>query len=135
MVKFLIFLLIMAALVGFIWHGEISNWLSAIQNKAVEQGPALINEQTGNLQNWWDQTGEAWIDNFVNQLTMAGKQKIDQWLEQQNLNQFGDDQGTVYAGDNPLFNEQTGESIDCYVHLLKKFPDLINQLNLQQYLK
>ena len=135
MVRFLIFLLIMSALVGFIWHDKISVWLTDFGNRAAEQAPTLINEQAGNLQDWWEQTGKSSVDQFVADLTDSGKDKIDQWLQDKNLNQYGDSEDTVYAGGTPLFNELTGESINRYVYLLEKFPELASQLNLDQYLK
>jgi hypothetical protein len=51
------------------------------------------------------------------------KQAIDSWLTSQNLNKYGDDIGTFYTGGTPLFNEQTGETIDRYDYLLQKFSD------------
>lgn len=51
------------------------------------------------------------------------KRLIDSWLEQNNLNQYGDSKDTFYAGGTPLFDERTGERTDRYEYILKKFPE------------
>ena len=43
------------------------------------------------------------------------------WLAAENLNEYGDALGTVYAGGTPLFNENTSESLDHYEFLKDKF--------------
>jgi len=42
---------------------------------------------------------------------------VDQWLIKNNLNQFGDPQGTVYA------NEMPSDPKERYTYLVEKFPD------------
>jgi len=135
MIKVLIFIIIMGALVGFLWHDEMRSWLADFQNQAEEQAPGLINQGKDKAVDLLDQASEKWIDDFVANLTADGKVRIDAWLQEKNFNQYGDKLKTMYAGGTPLFNEATGQTIDRYVYLIKKFPDLINQLNLQQYLK
>lgn len=124
----------MAAVVGFFWHDEIKVFVEDWQNKAEEQAPSLINQGLDQAKNWWESYGENWADELVANLTSQGKVKIDAWLAERNLNEYGDSQGTVYAGGTPLFNEATGQSTDRYSYLLQKFPDLIESLNLEQYL-
>ncbi len=132
----------MAGVVFFVWHKEISTWLNSQdswfaswQEQAEQEGPEIINQGLDQATNWWESYGEAWADQFVAKLTAQGKAKIDDWLAKKDLNQYGDKPETNYTGGTPLFNEATGQSIDRYVFLLKKFPDLISQLNLEQYLK
>ena len=48
---------------------------------------------------------------------------IDTWLRTHELNNYGDPEGSMYTGGNPLFDEQTGESIGRLNYLLEKFPD------------
>jgi hypothetical protein len=135
MAKFLIFLLIMSALIGFIWHADIAEMLGFFQQRVEEEGPGVINEQSGKLKDFWEDYGEARADDFVADLTAVGKEKIDSWLEENGLNKYGDNEETVYAGGTPLFNEATGESVDRYVYLIKKFPKMIDELDLEKYLK
>jgi hypothetical protein len=48
---------------------------------------------------------------------------IDAWLEQNDLNLYGDALGTIYMGGTPLFDESTGESVSRFSYLMEKFPD------------
>ena len=135
MVRTLLFIIIMGALVGFIWHEDISALLSDWQDRAEVEAPGLIDQGLTQASDWWQEYGEDWANELVPNLTAQGKIKIDAWLEESNLNQYGDQEGTVYTGGTPLFDESTGETVDRYTHLLKKFPELVENLNLQQYLK
>jgi hypothetical protein len=54
------------------------------------------------------------------------RKRIDAWIRENNRNEFGDPQGTVYAGGTPLFNEMTGRTLDRYEYILKKHPELRN---------
>lgn len=51
------------------------------------------------------------------------KQKIDAWIVENNLNQYGDSKDTVYTGGTPLFDERTGKSTDRYEYIIQKHPD------------
>jgi len=57
---------------------------------------------------------------------MAGNEKklekVDVWLEEKGLNRFGDEEGMMYMGGSPLFNETTGVQKDRLEFLHKKFP-------------
>ncbi|MBZ9577694.1 hypothetical protein KJA13_01510 [Patescibacteria group bacterium] len=56
-------------------------------------------------------------------ISLEEKQQIEAWIEENNLNQYGDPKDTVYTGGTPLFNEKTGERIDKYEYILRKHPD------------
>ncbi|MDD5290706.1 MAG: hypothetical protein PHZ04_01180 [Patescibacteria group bacterium] len=60
-------------------------------------------------------------------LTKEQKEKIDIWIEKNNLNRYGDPAETIYAGGTPLFNEATGESVDRYDYILKNHPSLLDE--------
>jgi len=53
----------------------------------------------------------------------AEKAKIDAWIIENNLNQYGDPKDIFYLGGTPLFDEKTGRSIDRYEYILKNHPD------------
>jgi len=135
MIKVLIFIIIIGALMGFLWHDEMRIWMNDWQNQAQEQAPVLINQGKDKATDLLNQASEKWVDDFVTNLTTDGKVKIDTWLKEKKYNQYGDQLKTMYTGGTPLFNEATGQTIDRYVYLLQKFPNLIQDLNLQQYLK
>lgn len=52
------------------------------------------------------------------------RKRIDKFIRDRGLNDYGDPKGTVYAGGNPLFSEMTGRQTDRYEHILKKHPEL-----------
>jgi len=51
---------------------------------------------------------------------------IDRYLQEQNLNRFGDAQGTLYAGGTPLFDETTGHYTDRHEYVLRKHPHILD---------
>jgi len=57
-------------------------------------------------------------------LNQEEKEKIDKWLEKNNLNRYGDPKDTMYTGGTPLFNEAAGESIDRYDYILNNHPEI-----------
>jgi hypothetical protein len=52
------------------------------------------------------------------------KHKIDEWIKREGRNEYGDPQGTVYAGGNPLFDERSPQLRDRYEYILSKHPEL-----------
>lgn len=48
---------------------------------------------------------------------------IDAWLQENNLNMFGDPMDTVYMGGSPLFDMTTGTSVSRFSYLMEKFQD------------
>ena len=52
------------------------------------------------------------------------KNRIDQWIKANDLNEFGDPIDSVYLGGNPLFDESTGVSRDRYEYILSNNPEL-----------
>lgn len=54
---------------------------------------------------------------------MGEKQRIEAWIVENGLNQYGDPEDTVYTGGTPLFNEMTGKTLDKYEYILKNNPD------------
>lgn len=72
----------------------------------------------------WKNTKHAVLS--TDRITMdedAELKKMLEWLDSQGLNQYGDAKNTMYTGGTPLFNEQTGESMDLQTYLRKKFPN------------
>lgn len=48
------------------------------------------------------------------------REKIDRWIAENDLNEFGDAKGTAYTGGTPLFDETTGVSRERYAYLEEK---------------
>ena len=61
-------------------------------------------------------------------LSVAQQNYIDQWLERNGLNEFGDPLGTVYLGGSPLFNPVSGETKDRYEYVLERHPRLVEEI-------
>ena len=61
-------------------------------------------------------------------LSSSEKSKIEKWLEENNLNKYGDSEGTYYTGGTPLFDESTGERVDRYDYIFKKIPDILEKI-------
>ncbi|MCK4540443.1 hypothetical protein KAU09_04800 [Candidatus Parcubacteria bacterium] len=61
-------------------------------------------------------------------LSKEHKDKIDKWLEENNLNRYGDAIGIFYAGGTPLFNEITGESKERFEYIMEKIPDILEKI-------
>ncbi|MCC7494321.1 MAG: hypothetical protein IT204_18330 [Fimbriimonadaceae bacterium] len=52
------------------------------------------------------------------------RSKIEQWLRDEDRNEYGDPRDTMYAGGTPLFDERTGRTVDRYTYILQKHPHL-----------
>lgn len=52
------------------------------------------------------------------------KQRVDRFIRERGLNDYGDSKDTVYAGGTPLFDEMTGRRLDRYQYILKNHPEL-----------
>ena len=61
-------------------------------------------------------------------LSKEHKEKIDEWLLENNLNRYGDEMGIFYAGGTPLFNEVTGASKERFEYILEKIPDILEKI-------
>lgn len=57
-------------------------------------------------------------------LSDAQKKRIDEWIQKSGRNQYGDPQGTHYAGGNPLFDERRPVLRDRYEYILSRHPEL-----------
>jgi len=52
------------------------------------------------------------------------KKRVDQWIQENNLNEYGDPKTTQYLGGTPLFDEFTGTQRDRYEYILENHPEL-----------
>jgi hypothetical protein len=48
---------------------------------------------------------------------------VNGWLKNKKLDEFGNPEGTMYAGGSPLFNEATGESKDRLEYVFSRQPE------------
>lgn len=92
---------LLAALVVLIAAGVYMMW-----PQRPEAGPAPVREER------------------PSPVDAATRGRVDAWLAEKHLNQYGDAPGTHYTGGTPLFNERTGERKDRYEYILSKHPEL-----------
>jgi len=62
------------------------------------------------------------------ELTREQKEKIDEWLEDNGLNKYGDTKGVYYPDGTPLINQETGEKMERYEYILQRYPDILNKI-------
>jgi len=56
-------------------------------------------------------------------LEISEKARIEKWIVDNRLNEYGDMADTLYAGGTPLFDESTGKIMDRYDYILKEHQD------------
>ncbi len=59
----------------------------------------------------------------MSQITDEIKKQVDAWVKHNKRNQYGDPEGTMYAGGNPLFDERSPKQKDRYEYILQKYPE------------
>lgn len=85
---------------------------------------------------WWNEQNKNSDTTIINQvgtkyiLSDEQKQKIDDYLKNNNLNEYGDPKDTVYSGGSPLFNEQTGETLNRYDYIIDNNTDVQKLITL-----
>jgi len=122
---------------------DIDKWLAAANlnqygdplDTMYAGGNPLFDESTGETQDRYEYLMNKFPDQPWNDVTTEGDGprdgkaqawqmgKVDAWLASQLYNEYGDPEGTMYAGGAPLFDESTGETQDRYEYLKEKFPD------------
>lgn len=61
---------------------------------------------------------------FASKTPRSGEEmRIDRWIAELGLNEYGDPKDTMYAGGNPLFDESTGETADRVEYITRAHPD------------
>ncbi len=118
MVKKLLVIILVLPLLGVSCDKQSAG--SFLQSQLVDKLKAQWHAAQSRVVNFMAEAGT----NFAKNLSAADKQAVEDWLIKNQLNQYGDSQDTAYTGGTPLFDEATGESLNRYEYLLKKFPEL-----------
>jgi len=87
-------------------------------------------EQAKGLFDSAKEKGKETLDLLIDDLSGFQMKQIDEWLEEENLNEFGDAVGTIYTGGTPLFDEVTGSKTERYDYIIDKHPELIDLFGL-----
>ena len=102
---------------------DVGGKLKKLDDKVGQKLDQLQEEQQAEVINFFDKKSIP----AAKDLAGEQKEKIDKWLEENNLNRYGDPGDTMYTGGTPLFNEATGKSLDRYDYILKNHPDLLDE--------
>ena len=68
----------------------------------------------------------------ITAITYGELQNTHEWLQENGYNRYGDSRDAIYTGGTPLFNEKTGEKINRYDYILKKFPNILERIEQDQ---
>lgn len=85
-------------------------------------------EEGGSVMDFLKQDKEQDRSGESEELTVEEKEKIDAWLEERNLNKYGDSQGVYYPNGTPLMDSETGEKIERYDYILERYPQLKEEI-------
>ncbi|MFH1522577.1 MAG: hypothetical protein ABIE43_02020 [Patescibacteria group bacterium] len=135
MKKFIKVNILMAIILAVLLISGCVDKIEWLDKKAGEGFDKFQTKQQDDLINFMDKDSEekeekeSKEDGEEGELNQEQKEKIDQWLEENNLNRYGDPVGTFYTGGTPLFNGLTGESVDRFEYILNKYPDILKDLN------
>lgn len=64
-----------------------------------------------------------WLVESDDVLAQGSRARVDFWLSEAKVNEFGDEEGTAYVGGNPLFNQETGEELNIYEYIARQHFD------------
>lgn len=118
-IKFSAVLIVVAIFLSGCLISEKMRWLDN------ETGRIFFDKETENKIEQVGSSTQKAID-FVKKIELSKEQKdkIDKFLEDNNLNRYGDAIGTMYAGGTPLFDEIKNESIDRFDYIQNKHPEI-----------
>lgn len=106
---------------------KIGDKLKFIDEKIGEGFSEFQEKQQEDLIHFMDKDKKK--DLGAEDLTKKQKVEIDKWIEENNLNRYGDPKDIMYIGGTPLYNEATGEITDRYDYILKNNPNLLDRLD------
>ncbi|MFA4941835.1 MAG: hypothetical protein WC582_04585 [Patescibacteria group bacterium] len=122
----IVFLLVFIIFISGCQADGISSKLKSLDDKIGEGLKKIQRSQEKGTIDFLE--GEKKIELLAEDLSREQKEKIEKWLEEKNLNRYGDLTETEYTGGTPLFDEATGASFDRYSYILKNHPELSDVL-------
>lgn len=60
------------------------------------------------------------------EFSQAERNYMDRYLQEHQLNRFGDPPGTMYSGGTPLFDEATGACLDRHEYVIRRHPRILD---------
>ncbi len=92
-----------------------------MQSESTESTPSTNTPSEEPSQPQDNQTSEN--DELYADIPQEERQAVRDWIEENDLNRYGDSQDTMYTGGTPLFDEEKGERTSLYDYLLENHPD------------
>lgn len=129
--KFFILAIILVA-VNYFYGDKIDAWWQGWRSgdKVQEIGQDIVDQVVGEItSNIKDYSADE-LKGLAGSLPKDIQLQIDNWLLSQSLNEYGDPEGTMYAGGTPTFDETTGEVTNRFELIFDKFPELIDKFKL-----
>jgi len=132
MARKLFILAIALVAVNYFYGDKIDAWWQGWRSgdKVQEIGQDIANQVVGEIKSGIKSYSADEIKGVVGDLPKDIQLQIDNWLLSQNLNEYGDPEGTMYTGGTPTFDEATGEVKDRFELIFDKFPELIDKFKL-----
>ncbi|MBL7021810.1 hypothetical protein ISR92_00565 [Patescibacteria group bacterium] len=132
MTKKLFILAIALIAVNYFYGDQIDAWWQGWRSgeKIQEIGQNIADDVVSGITDEIKNYSADDIKGLATNLPKDIQLQIDNWLLTQNLNEYGDPDGTMYTGGTPTFDEVTGEVTDKYELIFGKFPELIDKFKL-----
>jgi hypothetical protein len=112
---------------------EKSDWSQGLKIADQKVGEVFNNFQTAQKDatiNMFDKKSSEKASTTA--LTDDQKKMIDNWIDEKDLNRYGEAKNAIYTGGTPLFDEKTGKAIDRYDYIIANHPNLLEDLKAKK---
>ena len=132
MIKKLFFLAIILIAVNYFFGEQINDWWQGWRSgeKVQEIGQDIADKVTDEIVDNIKNYSAEELKDLAGGLPKNVQLQIDNWLLTQNLNEYGDIEGTMYTGGTPTFDEESGETVNRFELIFSKFPELIDKFKI-----
>ena len=120
---FLVLLVFLVAGCSFSFEGagkKVDETMEKVDTEKIEKKAGEVKE-----------LGKMKFDELIKDLEAFEMEKIDEWAEKNNLNEYGDEIDTIYEKGSPLI-EKAGGMKERYQYILENHPELVEELELEK---
>ncbi len=106
-----------------LWTIKVETWIGIMVIIAVSTffGVTVFSKII-NLNSYVDSLSDEYAQEGLLMISSREIKRVEAWLAVNDLNKYGDSEGTFYIGGTPLFNEATGERIGRFDYILQNNP-------------